>query len=257
MQALRLRIFHLVEPGPGESESLVAKAYDWLMIALILLSLIPLAFKHPARPLVILEAAAVAVFLLDYAMRWATADLKLGGNPILAFLRYPFTPMAIIDLLSVLPAFAAVNQSFRVLRLTRALRAFQVFRLVRYSRSMQVLVDVLHAQRGPLFAVLGLAVGYILISALVVFNVEPDTFDGFFEAVYWATVSLMTVGYGDIYPVSAAGRLVAMVGSLFGVAIVALPAGIVTAGYMEEMERQGRFAWGEGGESEEGDAAVA
>lgn len=83
--------------------------------------------------------------------------------------------------------------------------------------------------------VCGLACGYILVSALVVISVEPETFPTFFDAVYWATVSLTTVGYGDIYAVSTAGRVLTMISSVFGIAIVALPAGIVTAGYMDEL----------------------
>jgi voltage-gated potassium channel len=79
----------------------------------------------------------------------------------------------------------------------------------------------------------GQGIGYVIISALIVFNVKPDSFGFFFDAVYWATVSLTTVGYGDIYPVSVAGRVVTMISSVFGVAIVALPAGIITAGYMK------------------------
>ena len=85
--------------------------------------------------------------------------------------------------------------------------------------------------------VCGLAVGYILISALIVLSVEPETFPTFFDAVYWATVSLTTVGYGDIYPVSMAGKIITMCSTLFGIAIVALPAGIVTAGYMDELNK--------------------
>ena len=87
-------------------------------------------------------------------------------------------------------------------------------------------------------AVGALAIAYILISALIIFNVEPDSFQNFFEAVYWATVSLTTVGYGDIYPVTSVGRVITMISSLFGVAIVALPAGIITAGYMKELEER-------------------
>ena len=83
-----------------------------------------------------------------------------------------------------------------------------------------------------------MAFGYILIAALVIFNVEPQTFDNFFEAIYWACVSLTTMGYGDIYPVTAAGRLVTMVSSFVGIAIVALPSGIITAGYMDEIRRR-------------------
>lgn len=67
-------------------------------------------------------------------------------------------------------------------------------------------------------------------------NVEPDSFNSFFDAVYWATVSLTTMGYGDIYPVTEIGRVVTMISSLFGIAIVALPAGIITAGYMDEIK---------------------
>ena len=78
---------------------------------------------------------------------------------------------------------------------------------------------------------------YIIISALIVFNIEPDTFNNFFEAIYWATVSLTTVGYGDIYPITNIGKLVSMVSSVFGIAIVALPSGIITAGYMEELSK--------------------
>lgn len=84
--------------------------------------------------------------------------------------------------------------------------------------------------------VIWFALGYIFISALVIFNVEPETFGSFFDAVYWATVSLTTMGYGDIYPVSTIGRIVTMLSSFIGIAIVALPAGILTAGYMEELE---------------------
>ena len=83
-----------------------------------------------------------------------------------------------------------------------------------------------------------MAVGYILVSALVVFNVEPETFNTFFDAVYWATVSLTTVGYGDIYAVSVVGRVITMLSALLGVAIVALPAGIITAGYMSEIQKE-------------------
>ena len=75
-------------------------------------------------------------------------------------------------------------------------------------------------------------------SSMILFNVEPESFGTFFDAVYWATVSLTTVGYGDIYPVTAVGRAVTMVSSIFGIAVVALPAGIITAGYMSELNKK-------------------
>ena len=91
------------------------------------------------------------------------------------------------------------------------------------------------APPSSLLAVLCLAIGYILVSALAIFNVEPETFNTFFDAVYWAVVSLTTVGYGDLYPSSDVGRTIAMISSLMGVAVVALPSGIITAGLLDEL----------------------
>ena len=105
---------------------------------------------------------------------------------------------------------------------------------------------VLRKERRVLGAVLVLAMFYVFITALIMFNVEPRinpatgkaTFDTFFDALYWATVTLTTVGYGDLCPVTDAGRIVAMLSSLFGVAIIALPSGVITASYMEELRHR-------------------
>ena len=88
-----------------------------------------------------------------------------------------------------------------------------------------------------LLSVLGIALMYIFVAALAVFAYEPETFDNFFAALYWATTALTTVGYGDIYPHTDVGRLISMVSSIFGIAIIALPSGIMTAGFMEELRR--------------------
>lgn len=84
-----------------------------------------------------------------------------------------------------------------------------------------------------MIAVLYLAIGYIFVCTLIIFNVEPDSFNTFFDAI---TISLTTVGYGDIYPITTLGRIITMVSSFMGIAIVALPASIITAGYMKEIE---------------------
>ena len=209
--------------------------YGRIMTVLIVASLLPLCFKEPNAVLDGIEYACVAVFIADYIARWMTADLKLGKGAV-SFLIYPFTPMAIIDLLSILPTFMALNDAFRTLRVLRLFRALRAFKLLRYSKSATAIAAVFVKQRNSLLIVLALAVAYILVSALVVFNVEPETFDDFLDAVYWAVVSLTTVGYGDLYPTSDVGRIMAMISSLMGIAIVALPAGIITAGLLDELE---------------------
>lgn len=163
--------------------------------------------------------------------------MKLNKKAM-SFLLYPFTPMAIIDLLCILPSLNVIKNGFKILkvfRLFRTFRVFRVFKTIRYSKSIKLIKGVFVRQKKPLITVGVLAVAYILISALVIFNVEPESFNTFFDAIYWATVSLTTMGYGDIYPVTTIGRIVTMFSSVFGIAIIALPSGIVTAGFMEEL----------------------
>ena len=233
---MRRRVFEIIELSDGDRLSM---AYDYVMIVVIVASLVPLAFKETSRFLAALDRISVCIFILDYLLRILTADYKLKRG-VASFILYPITPMALIDLICILPSFTAISGGFRLLKILRLLRAFRVFRalkMLRYSRSLMIIVDVIREQRIPLLAVGTLAVGYVLISALVIFNVEPESFGNFFDAVYWATVSLTTVGYGDIYPVSTAGRVITMLSSVFGIAVVALPSGIITAGYMDKIHK--------------------
>ncbi|MCD8124984.1 MAG: ion transporter [Lachnospiraceae bacterium] len=234
----RKRLYEIIEPS-GEGD-LTSTIYDYGMIAVIVISLIPLAFKETTPVFEMIDTAAATIFLIDYALRLLTADCKFG-NGILSFLRYPFSPMAIVDLAAILPTFLPLSPGFRLFKLFRLLRSFRVFRafkMFRYSKSVAIILEVMQNQKEALLAVCSMAVAYIVIAALVIFNVEPDTFDTFFDAIYWATVSLTTMGYGDIYPVSTAGRIVTMLSSFMGIAIVALPAGIITAGYMDALGKQ-------------------
>lgn len=147
--------------------------------------------------------------------------------------------MAIIDLLSILPSINMINKGFKVLKTIRLIRTFRVLRIFksfRYSKNIQIILQVGKNSKKALIAVLYLAIGYIFVCTLIIFNVEPDSFNTFFDAIYWATISLTTVGYGDIYPITTLGRIITMVSSFMGIAIVALPAGIITAGYMKEIE---------------------
>ena len=149
--------------------------------------------------------------------------------------------MAIIDLLSVLPSLSIINEGLKILRVLRLIRAFRVirvFKVARYSHSFEIIGNVIKNSKRSLIAVGSLAAGYIVVAALLIYNIEPGSFDTFFDALYWATVSLTTVGYGDIYPVSTVGRIITMISSFLGIAIVALPAGIITAGYMTEINRE-------------------
>lgn len=235
---MRKKIYSIIEPH--EKSTLLSNIYDYLMIVTIFISLVPLAFKETNIVFMLIDYITACIFIVDYFLRLITADYKLGKSAA-SFFIYPFTPMAIIDLISILPLLRVLHGGFNVLklfRLIRAVKVLKVFKFLRYSKSFVVISNVLKKQKKVLSAVAAMAVVYILVAALVVYNVEPATFDTFFDAVYWATISLTTVGYGDIYPVTAAGRIVTMVSSVFGVAIIALPSGVLTAGYLDEIDKK-------------------
>ncbi|MBP5223954.1 MAG: ion transporter [Lachnospiraceae bacterium] len=236
---MRKRLFDVIEVS--KDGDVLSAIYDIVMMGSIVISIIPLAFKQSNRVFVIIDIVTTTLFIMDYILRLITADYKLNSRSVWAFARYPFTPWAIIDLISILPALTLLNNVFRFFRLLRIFRTFRVFRVfkaLRYSKSIIIICKVIKTSKDALIAVGTLAAGYVLVSALVIFNVEADSFNTFFDAIYWATVSLTTVGYGDIYPVTTAGRVITMLSSVFGIAIVALPAGIITAGYMNALNEE-------------------
>jgi len=235
---MRKKIYELIEVGIRDDAA--SKAYDIAMIIAIIVSMVPLVFKEDTVFLDALDYITAAVFILDYILRLITADFKLKKGAASFFL-YPLTFMALVDLVSILPSFVMINEGFKMLRLfrlARSLRVFRAFKAFRYSRNIRMIMNVFRKQKQSLIAVGTLALGYILITALIMFNVESETFDTFFDALYWATISLTTMGYGDIYAVSDIGRLITMVSAIFGIAIVALPAGVISAGFMEELRRK-------------------
>jgi len=236
---MRKRIFEIIEAS--QDNDVVSRIYDVFMIVVIITSLVPLAFKTEYTAFIVIDKVCVVIFIIDYILRLITADFKLKKKGALSFIIYPFTFSALIDLISILPSLTVLSSGFKVLRIMRMIRAarvLRVFKTARYSKSIQIISNVFKTSKAPLSAVGSLAIIYVLTSALIIMNVEPDSFNTFFDAVYWATVSLTTMGYGDIYPVTTIGRLVTMISSVFGIAIVALPSGIITAGYLEEINKR-------------------
>lgn len=237
---MRKRIYEIIEQAKeGDRISFV---YDCVMLVAIVVSIIPLMFTTDYPVFKVIEIITVSLFILDYILRWITADYRFAKKGW-SFVIYPFSGWAIVDLLSILPGLSILGRGFKIFRVTRLLRILRVFKLFRYSDKIQILGRVVRKEKGVLLTVLGVAVFYVFITALIMFNAEPHinpvtgatTFENFFDALYWATVTLTTVGYGDLTPVTDIGRFVSMLSSLFGVAIIALPSGVITASYLEEL----------------------
>ena len=219
--------------------------YHWFMFGCIILSILPLMTTENYSFFLYTEIFTVIVFIIDYILRWVIADMKMGKGKE-SFILYPFTFMAIVDLLSILPGLNLLAPGFKIFRLSRMFRIIRLFKIFRYSSKINVFIDVLKKERQVLFSVLLVAVFYIFLTALIMYNAEPHinpetgepTFSSFFDALYWATVTLTTVGYGDLCPVTNLGRFISMLSSLFGVAIIALPSGVITASYLDELRKK-------------------
>ena len=230
----RSKIYDTIETG---RDSVISKIYDWAMLFFIVISIIPLAFREQNIWFEWFDKVSVSIFIIDYLLRWVTADYRMPERPKwVAFLTYPFTAFAIVDLLSILPSVLVANKALKLFRITRLFKILRVFKFVRYSKNVQILFKVLRKERHILFTVFWIALFYILITALIMFNVEESAmFEDFFDALYWATTTLTTVGYGDIYPSTDIGRVISMLSAILGVAVIALPSGVITASYLEEL----------------------
>ena len=250
MRMIREKIYNLI--NRDRKGMWASRIYDWYMLVMIIASIVPLMFIEDYPIFKVIEIVTVTAFIIDYALRWMTSGIQLKRGWV-SYLIYPFTPMAIIDLLSILPGLNLMNPEFKLLRLTRLLKIVRLLKIFRYSDKITMFMRVLQKERQVLLSVLMLALFYIFITALIMFNAEPhinpntgeETFHSFFDALYWATVTLTTVGYGDLCPVTDIGRVVSMLSSLFGVAIIALPSGVITASYLEELREYRKREKGE------------
>ena len=248
----RKQIYEIIEKDDGSS--VWSHLYDVFMFGCIILSVVPLMFWEDYSIFWWIELFTTMVFVMDYILRWVTADYKLGKGAH-SFVSYPYSFWAIIDLLSILPSFQILGQNFKILRTLRMLKILRLLKALRYSDQIFLFVRVLQKERKVLSAVLLFAAAYVFVTALVMFNFEPrinpntgqETFGTFFDAIYWSTVTLTTVGYGDLCPATDLGRLISMFSSLFGVAVIALPSGIITASYLDELRslKEGKRPEGE------------
>ena len=226
---LREQLYRIVRKAePGDR---LGKAYDIFIMLVAIASIVPLMFKESNAFLDRLDIITVYILFFDYIFRWISYDYISGRKSPQAFILYPFTPFAIIDLISLLPSLGLIGQGWRILRMLRIFKAFH------YSDSFTYIINAFKKEKRTLGSVLIIALAYIFVSALAMFSYEPETFDSFFDALYWATTALTTVGYGDVYPLSDVGKLISMISSLFGVAVISLPAGIITASFVEEINK--------------------
>lgn len=219
-ETMRKKIYSLILKSDKRSVNYI---YDIFISFIAILSILPLMFKKNLPSFSMIERSTVSILIIDYALRFIVSDYILGRN-FLSFVIYPFTLGALIDLISILP-------------FGRIFRVFRIFKMLRYMDFFLYIIDVYRRVKQVLFTVLIIAMSYIFITALFMFNAEEDSFNNFFEALYWATTALTTVGYGDIYPKTILGRIISMITSVFGIAVIALPSGVITANIIAGIDK--------------------
>ena len=252
---LRQRVWELLDVS--EDPQCGVADWDWvdvILLVLILLNVLAVILETVqslqlrfGTAFWVFEVFSVGVFSVEYAARiWAcTADPRYR-QPIIGRLRYVSSFDGVVDLLAILPfyislAVPAAALDLRILRVLRLLRFARVLKLGRYSDSLRRMKRVIGARRGDLGVALA-AVGVVLILAssaiyYVEVDTQPDVFTSIPAAMWWGISALTTVGYGDITPVTPLGKFLGGIIQLLGIAIFALPAGIIAAGYEEESRR--------------------
>ncbi len=194
----------------------------------------------------LIEIASVAVFAIEYVLRlWVAPEHALyrGMAPARARLLYARRPLSIVDLMAIVPAMAIVIDvdaaDFLLLRVFTLMR---FLKLTRYSTSLASIGNALYAERRALFATLIVMAGLVLASATVMYALErhaqPDAFGSIPAAMWWSIVTLATVGYGDVVPITAAGRLFGAVVIIMGIGMFGIPIGIVATAFVRELERR-------------------
>lgn len=246
--SLRRRTWDVVEIArPGDRAS---RAFDIGIRALILLNVFAVVLETVPE----LEAAAgglfaafeafsVAIFSVEYLARvWSSVESPryAGSGAVAGRLRFAATPLALIDLLAVLPSFLPMlGFDLRLLRGVRLFRLVRILKLTRYSRSLQTLGRVFRRARDQLVLTLSGVAFVLLVASSAMYYaehaVQPEQFSSIPEAMWWGVVTLTTLGYGDVYPVTLLGRIMGGVFALSGILLVALPTAILGAAFVEEM----------------------
>lgn len=237
---LRQKIYQII--NAKDSQTLISKIYNLLNIVLIIISIVPLFFKNQTPILSKLNTVALVFFIIEYVLHLVTADIQYDDRPKWqAFLSYLFSFYGIIDLLSILPMLRFVSESFRlfrIFRLVHSLRIFRLFKIFRHTNSVDLMINAIRRQREPLQLVLIASGLYLLITSLVIFNIEPDSFPSYFDALFWSAGALTTATFGDYYPQTPFGQILGLVSFLVGILIVALPSSIITVGFLDELQEK-------------------
>ena len=240
------RIFQIIEVGNDLDTS--SRTYDYMNALSILLNLVasimytfPNLREQYSSFLIIVEQLTVAFFAIDYCLRvWTAKFLYPNKTEASAIKKYVKSFTGIVDLLSFLPYylpifFPAGATAFRMIRLVRI---FRLFKINAYYDSLHVITEVISGKRQQLISSVFIISVLMLASSLCMYSLEheaqPEVFRNAFSGIWWSASTLLTIGYGDIYPITTMGKILGIIISCLGVGMVAIPTGIISAGFVDQ-----------------------
>lgn len=241
----RRRIFTIIQVG--NLEDIPSRAYDISLVVAVAINIFIALFdtfpeSEPYRNWILtVELITVLFFTIDYVLRIVTADYLYEDEPAVspakARIKFIFSWSGFVDFLSCVPFFVASGGG--ALRMFRIIRILRVFRIHHYADPLRVIGDVLRKKKGQLMSSCFIVFILMIASSLLMYNFEheaqPEAFANAFSGFWWAANSLLTVGYGDVVPITLAGRICGLVLTFLGVGVVAIPTGILSAGFMEQV----------------------
>ena len=251
MQQIKQRVFTIlnVENSRDSTANRVINGLIMLLIILSVAEVIAGSFQSLPSWLFsvfhFFELFVVVVFTVEYILRIWIADMRFPGmKPWRARLRAMTSFMGLIDLFAILPFYLPLflTVDLRFIRIFRVMRLLRIFKLNRHSKALRIVGEVIQEKRAELSVTIVVAFMLLLLSSAIMYNLEfdeqPDKFPNIIATFWWAIATLTTVGYGDVYPITDGGKIVAGIMALLGVGLVALPAGILSGAFMDKLGRK-------------------
>ncbi len=246
---MKRRVFELIDPSHADDDE--SRAFNIGMLVLIALNVLVVILETETGIYALyknvmnaFDAVSVAIFTVEYVVRlWSCTENPRYRSPLLGRLRFALSGYMLIDLVSILPFFVPLwNMDLRFLRVIRLFRLFRLMKMLRYSESLSRIGKVLKARREELTVTLFAGGILVVLASGLLYSIEhevqPEAFSSIPAAMWWAVVTLTTVGYGDVYPQTVLGKLLAGLIAVLGIGLFALPAGIIASGFAAELENK-------------------
>jgi voltage-gated potassium channel len=235
----------------GAHGSLINILFDYFIILLIVLNVIAIGIEPISNldpqvisGLRIFEIFSVAIFTLEFCMRIYISDITHPSTSrFKSALKFVISPYGLIDLFAILPFYLPfiILIDLRFIRILRLIRFFRILKISRYNSTLNLIGAVIKDKKAELGMTLFVTFLILVIASFLMFHIEgpvqPDKFPNVFSTMWWAIATLTTIGYGDVFPITGLGKVLSGIIALLGIGLVALPTGIISAGFIEKLNK--------------------